>query len=72
MKLSLVEAARGRIGSLMDRILLFCYRFSPGEKRYTLYAYNIMRAGGAFIVLALAMFLLPVWMREKNRRRKNA
>lgn len=68
LKLSLVEAARGQIGSFMDRILLFCYRFSPGKKRYTLYAYNIMRAGGALAVFLLAMFLLPVWMRERKKR----
>ena len=66
LKLSLLEGARGKIGNIMDRILLFCYRFNPGAKRYTLYAYNIMRAGGALTILLLAVFLLPFWMREKK------
>ena len=67
LKLALVEGGRGRIGSIMDRVLLFCYRFNPEAKRYALYGYNIMRAGGALTLLLLAAFFLPFWMRERNK-----
>ncbi len=68
LKLSLVEASLGRIGGVIDRVLLFCYQFDPKRGRYSWYAYNIMRAGGALTVLLLLGFLLPFWLREKSRK----
>ena len=67
LKLSLVEASSGKVGTVIDRILLFCYRFNPSKNRYTLYAYNIMRAGAGLMVLILISFLLPVWLRERKK-----
>ena len=66
LKLSLVEASKGKIGTLTDRIRLFCYRFNPGENRYTLYAYNIMRAGAGFMAFVLLVTLVPYWFKERK------
>ena len=67
LKLSLVEASRGEIGTVIDRILLFCYRFDPNKNRYTIYAYNVMRAGAGVMILILISFLIPVWLRERKK-----
>ncbi len=67
LKLSLLEGGLGKVGNVIDRILLFCYRFNPKENKYTLYAVNIMKAGGVLIVLALMFLLLPVWIRERKK-----
>ena len=66
LRLSLAEAARGKVNSAIDRILLFCYRFDPKQNRYTLYAYNIMRAGAAFMVFLLLAFLAPFWWKQRK------
>ena len=66
LKLSLVEASQGRIGGLINRILLFCFQFDPRKNKYTLYAYNIMRAGGALMILLLLTLLWPAW-KSKGR-----
>ena len=66
LRLSLVEASQGQIGTLKDRIRLFCYRFNPGENRYTLYAYNIMRAGAGLMVFFLLVTLVPYWLKERK------
>ena len=71
LRLSLVEASQGKIGSIIDRVLLFCFQFDPERRRYAWYAYNIMRAGGVFTIFLLLCFLWPVWMRESNRLRKD-
>ena len=68
LKLSLVEAGQGRIGSVIDRALLFCFQFDPKKGRYSWYAYNIMRAGGLLTVLLLFGFLIPVWIAENKKR----
>lgn len=66
LKFSLMEASKGKVGNVIDRILLFCYRFNPNKNRYTLYAYNIMRAGAGMAALLILSFLLPVWIRESK------
>lgn len=67
LKLSLLEAGEGKIGNMIDRILLFCYRFNSRENKYTLYAVNIMRAGGVLMILTLMLWLIPVWMKERKK-----
>ena len=68
LKLSLVEASQGRIGGLIERILLFCFQFDPRKNRYTIYAYNIMRAGGVLTILLILGLLIPTWIRAKRQR----
>jgi protein SCO1/2 len=70
LRLSLLEAADGNIGSIVDRIVLFCFQFDPTKNRYTLYAYNIMRAGAGATVVVMLLFFLPFWMRMKREKRK--
>ena len=67
LRLSLVEASKGKIGSIVDRVLLFCFQFDPKRGRYSWYAYNIMRAGGFFTIFLLLFFLLPVWLKENKK-----
>ena len=67
LKLSLLSAGKGKVGNIIDRILLFCYRFNPEKNKYTLYARNIMKAGGVLIILALMSLLIPVWLKERRQ-----
>ena len=69
LKLSLLEAGAGKIGNMIDRILLFCYRFNPKENKYTVYAANIMKVGGIFVIFALIFLLVPVWIKERKKNR---
>lgn len=64
LKLSLLEASNGKIGTVMDKVLLFCFHFDPGKNKYTLYAWNVMQIGGALTVVVIALFLIPAWRRE--------
>ncbi len=66
LRLGLLEASNGKIGSIVDQILLFCFQFNPQKSQYTLYAWNIMRAGAVVMALLLAVFLIPVWLRERR------
>ena len=67
LKLSLVEASQGRIGGLIERILLFCFQFDPRKNHYTIYAYNVMRAGGILTILLILGLLIPAWVRIKKQ-----
>jgi protein SCO1/2 len=65
VKLALVEASRGSIGSAIDHVMLFCFRFDQTKGKYTWAAFNIMRAGGALTLLFLAGLVLFLRRREK-------
>ncbi len=54
VRLALVEASRGAIGSPMDKFLLFmCYYYDPESGSYGPSAVKLMRLGGGLPVLAM-------------------
>jgi protein SCO1/2 len=67
VRLALTEASSGKIGNIVDQMILFCFHFDPSKNKYTLYAFNIMRAGAILIVVALAFILIPAWRRERRK-----
>ncbi len=71
LKLSLIDASNGKIGSFIDKFALFCFQFDPNKNKYTLYAYNIMRLGGVITVIIIAVFLFMFWrLQMKNTTTK--
>lgn len=65
LRLSLVEATNGNIGTIMERVALFCFQFDPTKNKYTIYAYNLMRIGGGITVLFIAGYLITFWRKTK-------
>jgi protein SCO1 len=68
LSLSLVEAAEGKIGTSVDRLILYCFHYDENEGRYAPVAMNIMRVGGSLTALALGSFLGTYWLRQARRR----
>ena len=67
LRLSLVEAADGEIGSTVDRVLLTCFHYDADQGRYSLQAMTVMRAGGTLVFLGLGLSLGVYWRREQSR-----
>ena len=53
LKLSLVEASDGQVGSFMDKLQLRCFRFDHLEKNYSMNVLLAVRAGGILMVIGL-------------------
>ena len=53
LRLALVEAGGGRIGSPVDQVLLYCFHYDPATGKYTAASLNLLRAAGVLTVLAL-------------------
>jgi protein SCO1/2 len=70
LRLALVEASEGKIGTTVDRILLYCYHYDPDAGGYTLLAFNVMKLGGIVTLVLLGLFLGIFWLRESRRRSK--
>jgi protein SCO1/2 len=69
MKLSLVEASKGQIGSIVDKFVLYCFNYNPKERKYSLVAFNAVRAGAGAVVFALGLFLIPFWIRQVRKKK---
>jgi protein SCO1/2 len=69
LKLALVEASEGRIGSVVDQALLFCYHYDPETGRYGIVIMNFMRVAGALTVLALGGWIVLSLRRERRQAR---
>ncbi|HEY3171868.1 MAG TPA: SCO family protein [Thermoanaerobaculia bacterium] len=67
LRLALVEASRGKIGTPVDQLLLYCYHFDPAAGRYGAVVMNMVRVGGVAAVLVLTVFLLLMWRRDRRR-----
>jgi protein SCO1/2 len=69
LRLSLVEAGKGKLGSPVDKLLLYCFQYDPATHKYALVAINVMKLGGLLTVVLLGGFLAVQWTRERRKRR---
>jgi protein SCO1/2 len=72
LRLALVEASAGRLGSAVDQLLLFCFHYDPVTGRYGRLAMGAVRAGGVVTLLVLAGGIALLLRREAARRRTRA
>lgn len=68
IKLALNEASKGKIGTFIDSLILYCFQYNPHQSKYTLYAFNVMKLGGALMILFLGIWLIPIWRRNLRRK----
>lgn len=64
MRLALAEASQGKIGTISDRFMLYCYKYDPTSRSYVMAATLTMKAGGVLIMLVLGFMLFVFWRRE--------
>ena len=55
VRLALIEASQGGVGSAMDHVLLYCFRFDPTKGKYTLAVINIIKLGGVLTLAGLGL-----------------
>lgn len=70
IKLALTEAADGKIGSFVDHLVLYCFKYDPQQSKYTLAAFNLMKLGGAVMVMLMVLWLLPIYIRSRRAKNK--
>ena len=67
LRLGLVEASEGKIGTLTDHALLYCYQYDPMTGKYGVVVMNVLRAAGGLTVLLLGIFMTMMFLRERRR-----
>ncbi len=67
VRLGLVEASEGKIGTVTDHALLYCYQYDPMTGKYGIVIIRVLRAAGGLTVLVLGIFMTMMFLRERKR-----
>ncbi len=71
LRLSLLNAGEGKIGTVVDNILVRCYKFDSQNKKYIYNSMMLMSISGAVTLFSLSLFLGFLWYSEfKNKKNK--
>ena len=65
---ALVEASQGSIGTLMDQVFLFCFRYDHLQGKYVWAAVGAQRVGGLLTLSFLVWLIYRLWSRERRQR----
>lgn len=64
LKMSIIDAAEGKSGPTINRVLQYCYSYDPEGQKYVL---NITKVTGTLIIfIALVLFLVLVLFRRRK------
>jgi protein SCO1/2 len=69
VRMALLEASEGKIGTTLDRIILWCHIYDAQAGGYVVLAMRVMQLGGALTLAVLAGGLGWFWWREAQSRR---
>ena len=56
LRLGMVEASQGHIGTMVDQVLLYCYHYDPRTGKYGAIISRVLQIAGAITVLLLGGF----------------
>ena len=68
VRLGLVEASNGKIGSPVDQVLLLCFHYDPLTGKYGFIVTRALQLGGLVTVLALGSFMLISLRRDRREK----
>jgi protein SCO1/2 len=65
LRLSLVEASQGKVGTVAEQVMLYCYHYDATTGKYGVAIMNLVRAGGVLTVAALTAGIVMMLRRER-------
>jgi protein SCO1 len=70
VRLGLVDASAGKIGTVIDHVLLYCFQYDPYSARYSASILKILRLGGVLTIVCLVAGMLIFRRRDVGGARK--
>jgi len=71
LRLAILEASEGRIGTVLDRAIMWCFTYHAESGGYALASMRVMKVGAVASAVAVGIVLLLMWGVERRRRRAN-
>jgi len=72
LRLALVEAGRGEVGSFAEQALLTCFRYDPVTRRYGFWVLGFLRLAGGVLVTLFGTGYVLLLLRDRRRTRSFA
>jgi protein SCO1 len=66
VRLGLVDASAGKIGTPIDHLLLYCFQYNPSSARYSAMILRIVRLGGIATIVVIAAGILIFRRRDAS------
>jgi protein SCO1/2 len=69
LKYALIQAAESKIGSPIDKLVMYCYDYDPNTGKYTFAVMNTIRVLGTATALALGSYVFLMLRRDRRMAR---
>jgi len=69
LRFALVEASQGRVGSVVDQAIIYCYQYDPMTGKYGTAIMRLLRVASLLTLGALGTFIFTMWRRERRAAR---
>jgi protein SCO1/2 len=67
LRLALIDASQGGVGSATDRVLLLCFHYDPTTGRYGLAVIRLLQLGGLTTAVGMGLAIGIALIRERRR-----
>jgi protein SCO1/2 len=71
LRLGIVEASAGKVGTPVDALMLYCFHYDPTSGKYGLAIINIVRLAGVLTVVGIFVLLFVLRRRGGGRVRED-
>jgi protein SCO1/2 len=68
LRLGIMDASQGKVGSLVEKVILFCYQYDPTTGKYGLLVVRLIQLGGLVTLIILGGFIGTMFYRERMAR----
>jgi len=69
LKFAMMEASREKIGTPVDRLILYCSHYDPRSGKYGIVVMRVIRLAGLATVVSLGAFMLVMFRRDRKKAR---
>ena len=71
IQLGLIQSSQGKIGNVVDKVILYCYEYDPARGKYGAVVFRILRLSALATVLVLGGFMVIMFRRDVLAARQN-
>lgn len=72
LRLGIMDASQGKVGSPVEKVILFCYQYDPTTGKYSLAIIRVIQLASVLTVLVLGGFISAQMYRERRKQKKEA
>ncbi|MER3473334.1 MAG: SCO family protein [Armatimonadota bacterium] len=70
LRLGIMDASQGKVGSPVEKVILFCYQYDPTTGKYSLAIIRVIQLASVLTLLVLGGFITTQFYREKSARKQ--